>query len=181
MLRVYLKPLSPWYDNPPYHIYYHFTLYTHTYIHTYQIWLVSIKERRVGGRQGIQTTELITLMLNLGVAFSILRSLGFHLVRWRVKAQPILSTRSWGSNPSLLSGFITIVSGVHIIWYQSFGSKISLTIFYFRFFYFLFPAVEKRRKVIPVRKFPLFNLVSHLIHVPDFLMSFGCFSFLNCC
>ena len=38
MLRVYLKPLSLWYDN------------THTYIHTYQIWLVSIKERRFGGR-----------------------------------------------------------------------------------------------------------------------------------
>ena len=45
---------------------------------------------------------------------SILRSLGFHLVRWRVKAQPILSTRSWGSKPSLLLGFITIVGGVHI-------------------------------------------------------------------
>ena len=30
-----LKPLSPWYDNSPYHIYYHFTLYIHIYIHTY--------------------------------------------------------------------------------------------------------------------------------------------------
>ena len=45
-----LKPLSPWYDNPPYHIYYHFTLYIHTHIHSYQIWLISIKERRFGGR-----------------------------------------------------------------------------------------------------------------------------------
>jgi hypothetical protein len=30
------------------------------------------------------------------------------------KAQQILSSRSWGSMPSLLSGFITIVGGVHI-------------------------------------------------------------------
>jgi hypothetical protein len=29
-------------------------------------------------------------------------------------AQQILSSRSWGSMPSLLSGFITIVGGVHI-------------------------------------------------------------------
>ena len=50
----------------------------------------------------------------LGVAFQFNRSLGFHLVRWRVKVQQILSTRSWGSKPSLLSGFITIVGEVHI-------------------------------------------------------------------
>ena len=75
---------------------------------------------------------------------SILRSLGFHLVRCGVKAQTILSTRSWGSKPSLLLGFITIVDGVHIIWYQSFGSKISLTIFHFLFFiYILLPLLEK--------------------------------------
>ena len=58
MLRVYLKPLSPWYDNPPYHTYYHFTLYTHTYIHTYQIWLVSIKERCFGGRPGLPKLQI---------------------------------------------------------------------------------------------------------------------------
>ena len=50
----------------------------------------------------------------LGVAFQFYRNLGFHLVRWRVKVQQILSTRSWGSKPSLLSGFITIVGEVHI-------------------------------------------------------------------
>jgi hypothetical protein len=76
---------------------------------TYQVNLVAFKQ-----------PKLITLILErflgfLGLAFSILRSLGFHLVRWRVKAQQILSTRSWGSKPSLLSGFITIVGGVHII------------------------------------------------------------------
>ena len=49
-----------------------------------------------------------------GVAFQFNRSLDFHLVRWRVKVQQILSTRSWGSKPSLLSGFITIVGEVHI-------------------------------------------------------------------
>ena len=79
---------------------------------------------------------------------SILRSLGFHLVRWRVKAQPILSTRSWGSKLSLLSGFITIVGGVHIIWYQSFGSKISLIIFYLFIYFFLFPTVKKKIIII---------------------------------
>jgi hypothetical protein len=41
---------------------------------------------------GVQATELITLILErflgfLGVAFSTLRSLDFHLVRWQVKAQ----------------------------------------------------------------------------------------------
>lgn len=80
-----------------------------------------------------------------GVAFSILCSLGFHLIRWRVKAQQILSTRSWGSKPSLLSGFITIVGEVHIIWYQSFGSKASLTIFYFCFHISLLYLKKKRR------------------------------------
>jgi hypothetical protein len=32
-----------------------------------------------------------------------------------IKAQQILSSRAWGSMPSLLSGFITIVGGIHII------------------------------------------------------------------
>jgi hypothetical protein len=50
----------------------------------------------------------------LGVAFQSFIVLVSHLVRWRVKAQQILSTRSWGFKPSLLSGFITIVGGVHI-------------------------------------------------------------------
>ena len=56
----------------------------------------------------------------LGVAFQFYRSLGFHLVRWRVKVQQILSIRSWGSKPSLLSGFITIVGEVHIILFSLF-------------------------------------------------------------
>ena len=56
----------------------------------------------------------------LGVAFQFYRSLGFHLVRWRVKVQQILSTRSWGSKPSLLLGFITIVGEVHIILFSLF-------------------------------------------------------------
>jgi len=51
----------------------------------------------------------------LGVEFQYFVVLVSHLVRWRVKAQQILSTRSWGFKPSLLSGFITIVGGVHII------------------------------------------------------------------
>jgi hypothetical protein len=51
-----------------------------------------------------------------------------------------------GFKPSLLSGFI-IVGGVHIIWYQSFGSKASLTIFYFRFlFLFPVPCCEQKKK-----------------------------------
>ena len=41
----------------------------------------------------------------LGVAFQFYRNLGFHLVRWRVKVQQILSTRSWGSKPSLSKRF----------------------------------------------------------------------------
>ena len=98
-------------------------------------------------------------------------------------AQSILSTRSWGSKPSLLLGFITIIDGVHIIWYHSFGSKISLTMFHFRFFfYILLPLIEdkfffkknkkKNRQTIREKKgcmIPLgklrFNLVSHLIQV----------------
>jgi hypothetical protein len=32
-----------------------------------------------------------------------------------IKAQQILSSRAWGSMPSLLSGFITTVGGIHII------------------------------------------------------------------
>jgi hypothetical protein len=51
-----------------------------------------------------------------------------------------------GFKPSLLSGFI-IVGEVHIIWYQSFGSKASLTIFYFRFlFLFPVPCCEQKKK-----------------------------------
>ena len=48
---------------------------------------------------------------------SILCILGFHLIRCqcRVKAQPILSTWSWDSKPSLLLGFITIIDGFNII------------------------------------------------------------------
>jgi hypothetical protein len=45
--------------------------------------------------------------------FQFLYSLGsfFHLVRWQVKAQQILSAWSWGFKPSLLSGFIKIIHG----------------------------------------------------------------------
>jgi hypothetical protein len=51
-----------------------------------------------------------------------------------------------GFKPSLLSGFI-IVGEVHIIWYQSFGSKASLTIFYFRFlFLFPVPCCEQKKE-----------------------------------
>ena len=51
----------------------------------------------------------------LGCGDSIRRGLSFHLVRRGVKAQTILSTRSWGSRPSLLPGFVTSVDGAHII------------------------------------------------------------------
>jgi hypothetical protein len=90
-----------------------------------------------------------------------------------------------GFKPSLLSGFI-IVGEVHIIWYQSFGSKASLTIFYFRFL-FLFPVPcceqkkkrkqkkKKKRYSIPVKKFLPFNLVSHLIQVLDLFDEFWLF------
>jgi hypothetical protein len=108
-----------------------------------------------------------------------------------------------GFKPSLLSGFI-IVGEVHIIWYQSFGSKASLTIFYFRFL-FLFPVPcceqkkekkkkKKKRKESKKKKekkrkgtrfqsenFFLSILFLTLFKFLTFLMSFGCFSFLNCC
>jgi hypothetical protein len=61
----------------------------------------------------------------LGVAFQSFVVLVSHLVRWRVKTQQILSTRSWGFKPSLLSGFITIVGGVHIIFFFNWWTSIN--------------------------------------------------------
>jgi len=37
-----------------------------------------------------------------------------------------LSTRSWGFKPSLLSGFITFVGGVHIIYLMGFQQILSI-------------------------------------------------------
>jgi hypothetical protein len=77
--------------------------------------------------------------------------------------------------PSLLSGFITIVGGVHIILVSEPGSKISFDYLLFSF-YFLFLAVSKKKKkcripvkIVPVlerKKFLHFNLVSARKIVP---------------
>jgi hypothetical protein len=70
-------------------------------------------------------------------------------------------------------------------WYQSLGSKASLTIFYL----FLFPVPccenkkkkqkqkrkEKKKYMIPVRKFLHFYLVSHLIQILDLFDKFWLF------
>ena len=78
------------------------------------------------------------------------------------------------------------------LWYQSFGSKISLTIFYF---HSISCSLLKKKKKdfsvheeenfsiisFPVRKFLHFNLVSHLIQVLDLVDEFWLFLILNCC
>jgi hypothetical protein len=84
-----------------------------------------------------------------------------------------LSSRSWVSIPSLLSGFITIVGGVHVILVSEPGSKISFVYLLF-FIQFHVPCCVKKKKTnktkqkkrrrkcrIPVKKKILpFNLVS---------------------
>jgi hypothetical protein len=60
-----------------------------------------------------------------------------------VKAQQILSTGFWGSKPSLLSGFITIVGGVYIILVSKKKKK-----------------KEKKKKEKKKKKMVPFNLVS---------------------
>jgi flagellar biosynthesis component FlhA len=59
--------------------------------------------------------------------------------------QQILSSRSWVSIPSLLSGFITIVGGVHVILVSEPGSKISFVYLLF-FIQFHVPCCVKKKK-----------------------------------